>query len=91
MVVLGGLVRMRQWTPGISTTEDATNTDGSSTKYVGFGVPARSDVPEGIQAESQVLKPGTTIIETPVRITTQGKNVYRNGIRGSRGHLRERL
>lgn len=42
----------------------------------------RSDFRKEIQAESEALHSGTTIIETPGPITTRGKNLYRNGIRG---------
>jgi len=80
MDVLGGAGTYA--TMGARLFHNATSADSSSGKYVGFVVHAGSDFPEEIRTEIKGWNSGTTIIETPGRLTTRGKNVYRNKIRG---------
>ena len=54
---------------------------GDSTK-VGYVVHAGSDFPSNVRGEIDSWSSATAIVPTPERLTTRGKNIYRNGLRG---------
>lgn len=80
MNVLGGAGTYA--TMGARLLRDAAVTDGSCQYGVGLVVHAGSDFPEYIRTEIDSWRSGSIFIETPERLTTRGKNVYRKGIRG---------
>lgn len=54
---------------------------GDSSVGVGFVVHAGDELSQTLRDEIASWKSGTHIIETPNRMTTQGKNIYVDGIR----------
>ena len=50
---------------------------------VGFIVHAGSDFPQEVREMFNSWQTGTPILETPERLTSRGKNVYQNEVRGN--------
>ena len=60
---------------------DRSNTNGQPSK-VGFIVHAGSDFPELVATELKAWNTSCSMIQTPARLTTRGRNVYSGEVRG---------
>lgn len=69
-------------TMGARLFRDNSPSNVSGQKAVGYVVHAGQDFAASVRSEIESWSSGTVIVETPERLTTRGKNVYRGGIRG---------